>query len=395
MSKTFLLSPEDVTKRLLKRYRNQCRNWLIGGGEWPLKIGLGFPSEREALNRVNDVRAWQDAWVRWRGPGEVRWLEKRWTSLGTQRLPESLEFGSADAVAACIAETDAWSRARQRFERIIELWPILTEAAPRYFDILAGWSDSEFDRLINLLTWFSRNTTSGLYIRQVPVPGVDTKWIESRKVVVHEWLRTIKSVGDTSDLYALVGLRRLPDVLRLRVLDEELRRLLGGLSDIQAPVDELARLRLPVERVFIVENLQTGLAFEDIEGAIVFMGQGYAVDAFGALPWLKGTPIYYWGDLDTHGFAILDRLRRYFPDTQSMLMDTETLLEHRALWGCEECESRASELSCLSGEEKAVFEGLQKNQWGVRVRLEQERIPWAYAWKRVVSVEQQFPQDSS
>src|ERR1022692_4377837 len=36
----------------------------------------------------------------------------------------------------------------------------------------------------------------------------------------------------------------------------------------------------------------------------------------------------YWGDIDTYGFHILDRLRVLFPDVQSLLMDRDTLLEH-------------------------------------------------------------------
>lgn len=39
--------------------------------------------------------------------------------------------------------------------------------------------------------------------------------------------------------------------------------------------------------------------------------------------------VHYWGDLDTHGSAILDRLRAWLPQTRSFLMDRETLLDHR------------------------------------------------------------------
>ena len=38
--------------------------------------------------------------------------------------------------------------------------------------------------------------------------------------------------------------------------------------------------------------------------------------------------LVYWGDLDTHGFAILNRLRECFPHARSMLMDRATLLAH-------------------------------------------------------------------
>ncbi len=41
------------------------------------------------------------------------------------------------------------------------------------------------------------------------------------------------------------------------------------------------------------------------------------------------------GDIDTYGFAMLDRLRSYHPHIRSLLMDEATLLQHRPLWGRE------------------------------------------------------------
>ena len=66
------------------------------------------------------------------------------------------------------------------------------------------------------------------------------------------------------------------------------------------------------------------------------MARGYAVEVYAALPWLRGRACHYWGDLDTHGFAILSRLRQHLPQARSLLMDTETLLAHRDLWVQEE-----------------------------------------------------------
>lgn len=62
------------------------------------------------------------------------------------------------------------------------------------------------------------------------------------------------------------------------------------------------------------------------------LGGGYSIDLLRALPWIANQPLHYWGDLDTHGFAILSRLRQYFPHTRSFLMDCDTLLMHRDLW---------------------------------------------------------------
>jgi hypothetical protein len=86
------------------------------------------------------------------------------------------------------------------------------------------------------------------------------------------------------------------------------------------------------------------------------------------------------GDLDIHGFAILSRARQQLPHLQSVLMDEATLLGHRDLWVSEQEQYAAPELPLLTGAELSVYRGLKQQQWGRNVRLEQERIPWSYAW---------------
>jgi hypothetical protein len=132
--------------------------------------------------------------------------------------------------------------------------------------------------------------------------------------------------------------------------------------------------------VFIVENLQTGLAMSDMPGAVVFMRLGYNVDVLARLPWLARARCMYWGDLDTHGFAILHRARSYIPELQSVLMDEETLLRHKALWVDEAAQHSAAELTLLTKEEQQLYRDLKQQRWGQNVRLEQERIDWTTAW---------------
>jgi hypothetical protein len=87
--------------------------------------------------------------------------------------------------------------------------------------------------------------------------------------------------------------------------------------------------------------------------------------------------LHYWGDIDTYGFHILDRLRLLFPDAQSFLMDRETLVEHAPLW-VRESDAYDGELPRLNSAERALYDDLRHNRLGERVRLEQERIP--YGW---------------
>lgn len=217
------------------------------------------------------------------------------------------------------------------------------------------------------------------------MPGVDGKWLERHRRLLAEWLGLLRGAGPGQrDLYQLAGLRPLPGRLRLRVLDPALRRHLGGIGNLEAPIEEVAALALPVQQAFIVENLQTGLAFTDLPATVVFMGQGYAVDVFAAIPWLAAIPVHYWGDIDTHGLAILDRLRHDLPHTRSLLMDETTLREHESLWRHEARPAQAADLPRLDPAEAALYRDLRQGQFGPGVRLEQERIPWLFAWQRIL-----------
>jgi hypothetical protein len=87
--------------------------------------------------------------------------------------------------------------------------------------------------------------------------------------------------------------------------------------------------------------------------------------------------VYYWGDIDTHGFAILDQLRAHVPSARSLLMDRATLDAHRALWGSEP-RPETRELRRLTNEESALYDDLRLDRLGSRVRLEQERV--GFGW---------------
>lgn len=83
--------------------------------------------------------------------------------------------------------------------------------------------------------------------------------------------------------------------------------------------------------------------------------------------------IHYWGDIDTHGFGILDQLRGYFGHVDSFLMDRVTLDAHAPVWG-EEDKPLLADLYSLTPEERALYDDLRDNRICARLRLEQEHI---------------------
>jgi hypothetical protein len=363
-----LLLPDAIRDIIARRYRNRRRYWLAGEDEWPLDLPLGAPDEHEAQRQPEALRAWVTAWQTWSGAGELVWRERHWRTLGTQRLPQRLLLRHPESVAAWMGEGQRWQRATQRFRQLVARWPALTTQLARYFDVLADWEPAEIQRLIDLLAWLEHNPRSDLYPRQLPIAGIDSKWLESRSPMI-------------TDLVGDLGLKPLPHLVRLCILDDTLRQRAAGLSDLTARLDDLAALNLPASRIFIVENLQTGLAFGPCPGAVVFMAMGYGVGALARLPWVMRAECTYWGDLDTHGFAILSRARLQLPHLESALMDEATLLRHRDLWVTEPDQYTAPELPLLTPAEQSVYQGLKQQRWAPNVRLEQERIPWSYAWE--------------
>ena len=382
--------PDDVQKELKRRFKNKHREWLEKSGDpeqpeastWPLEVTLGIPTENQALKQVEDVRAWVAAWQSWNGVGSLTWSERHWRKLGTQPVPEKLLLAGPGEVAQWIGEADRWDRAQQRYRDLIARWPQLGSKLPRYFAVLADYSEVDYRRLIVMLDWIRENPASNLYPRQLPVSGLDSKWLEKRKGLVADLVDAVRCRSTAEgDFYERCVLKAPPQLIRLRILDDSLRQRVGGLSDISAPWEQLAELDLPVSDVFIVENLQTGLAFDDLLGSVVIMQLGYGVDVLGRLPWVAKAHCIYWGDLDTHGFAILNRARSHLPELKSVLMDEATLRSHQDLWVEEKDQHAAETLPLLTDPEQALYQAIKRNSWGQNIRLEQERIAWDVAWK--------------
>lgn len=379
--------PEDIRQGLVRRFQIKHREWLIGESvesPWPMEIVLGMPTEQAALRQVDGVRSWVSAWQHWQGVGTLSWCERRWKTLGIQRLPEKLTLHRPEDVAMWIGEATRWDRAQTRYRALIAHWPVLAQQLPRYFDVLADYSDADFRRLAEMLEWITINPNSNLYPRQIPIAGADSKWLESRKGLISDLVAALQGdpAGDR-DFFTRCGLRPQPQLMRLRVLDPRLRALLGGLGDISAPCDEVASIAIKPKYAFIVENLQTGLAFDDLAGAVVIMRLGYAVDVLGRLPWLQQAQCIYWGDIDTHGFAILNRARTYIPRLKTVLMDESTLTSHRDLWVEEKDQHSSIELPLLTSTEQKLYQSIKCNAHGQQVRLEQERIRWDVAWNAI------------
>jgi hypothetical protein len=141
-------------------------------------------------------------------------------------------------------------------------------------------------------------------------------------------------------------------------------------------------LRIGVRRVFVMENEINFLSFPRVNGSMAIFGAGYGWEALARCPWLQACALHYWGDIDTHGFGILNQLRTHFDHAESFLMDRATLDMHRESWGVEDSPLRV-DLLRLTEEEQTLYNSLRHNSIREGLRLEQEYIRFGWVDKRL------------
>ncbi|WP_307205904.1 Wadjet anti-phage system protein JetD domain-containing protein [Nocardioides zeae] len=338
-----------------------------------LSVALKPPSERTALADQAQVEAWVRGWRSLGLPvgATVDWETRSWKRIGQQEVPVRLRLDGPGAVAAFgggVPRRD-WTLLVERVAHLREnlgASPELDAAVRRHRTQLVGWDDHAFRQVVEVTRWLVATSVRGLRPRQVPVRGVDTKWFASHRSIVTDLHAAATGSRD-------LGLVEADRLMRLRILDPALA--IGGLRDLAVPAAELATASMRPCLVFVFENLESVLAMPDWPRAVALHGSGYAVDAVAGLPWVADSRVIYWGDLDSHGFAILNRLRAHVPHATTTLMDEDTLLAHRDLWVQEPAPTRA-ELPTLTAMERRALDCLRAEG---DVRLEQERIPWSTA----------------
>ena len=379
MTATGWSTPADIRAELVRRWeRGRFLAEVAAPGDlFPLRIGLKRPTSPELGTRFEEVRAWAAAL---QGVTQAR-LETREVNhrqLGANSIPVALWFDTVDAAATVIGKSRDLARFRALIEltmaRCPELSPLL---AKRPMDALT--EADVWPRLLDVATWVRDNPRPGIYVRQVDVPGVHTKFIEQHQRMLSAMLDILlpEAAVDTSagptDFARRYGFRVKPRLVRFRYLDQ---RLSLGAADVDRhytlTAADFGRLDPPAQ-VFITENEINFLAFPDVPKSMVVFGAGSGLEHLADAPWLVGVPVHYWGDIDTHGFAILDQLRAVVPHAKSLMMDSETLATHRDYWGAEESPTRR-DLNRLTTAELALYDDLRDNRLGPSIRLEQERV---------------------
>ena len=368
--------PAEVRAWLGKRWQSGALLAAFAEGkDWePLGIPLRGPAAGEIAERLAEVQDWAAGWSRaGRGPLRVEYKKVGGRHVGSNMIPCRAWIDGYDHAWELLGVRNDVGRFSSLAQATAESCPRLVPWVTRRPMQLLRLAD-RWDKLLATVRWIDERHSPGMYLRQVDVPGVDTKLIEGHRGVLAELLdlqlTPDRIDADATDFAGRYRFRRKPGYVRFRSPG------FGDFSELSVRVDEFAAPPPGARRAYVVENEITYLAFPLPDGAIVIFGGGYAVDVLEPLGWLTDLDLVYWGDIDTHGFAILNRLRHRFGHARSMLMDRATLLAHRGQWVTEPRPTAAS-LDLLDAEEAELYRDLVDGTLGPSVRLEQERVAFA------------------
>lgn len=242
------------------------------------------------------VRAWI-AELRALPHYRIEMRELRHRVLGANQVPAAVWVDTLDDALAILGKR----RDAERFAALVEtvrdrqlgLLDWLARRPLKALELTAAW-----ERLLDVVEWLQHHPRLDVYLRQVDIPGVHSKFIEAHRGVLSEWLDRVlpaeaidPAATGASGFAIRYGFRGRPQRIRLRALDPN-RALIPGLGDADLAVDADTFIRRgpPISRVFVTGNEINFLAFPKVANSLLIFGAGYGskvlarVGAPGATP---------------------------------------------------------------------------------------------------------------
>ena len=384
-----LLSPQDAAAllgtKIERAWAEHVSAELTGKSVGPLEVHV-----RRGVNTSADVgRLGFEAWTQWRMAWrdftlhDLSGIEVDYRDIGVQgvksRVLHSIRVSELDAGQLLLMRLGGHA-ARVEFERARRLGAQLYSLG---IDMEAGrlrqvyqLSDTDAGVLMALLGWLgSHEDLSTWTARELPVPGMDTKWLQRQGALVHA-LTGRDVLAETQPRSRVVNMTYVdPDYLAA-----------GGPAHASWTSGDSHELPYRPEVILIVENEDSRIRFLPTPRTLVLQGGGMAASSLlRDIPWLDDADhVVYWGDIDCDGFLILDGLRRVLRgrgiSLRSILMDSAAAEAWAHLGVIHDKNGkplgpRSNVLAHLTADEAACHARVATAGAVPFRRIEQERIP--------------------
>lgn len=368
-----MLSPKEIRAWALRQYPRFLSSVVTGESFFPKEVPFGRIKPSDDFGKVmQSVQALDQSRLGF----AIEWETRTFRQWKEQQIPKRVWFPDE----ASFVQTTETAKEVESFRRCVsqsrdscpELLSWMAQYPRQVLEEAASWAD-----LLKVVLYLRKHPRPGCYLRELPV-AVGTKFVERHDSTIESLLRELlpaEYFSSANRFEERLGFRYDQPLIRFRVLDPSPGQIgPSGVSDFSVPMWEARILAFQGLSVVVTENKMNFLTLPPLPGALAIWGQGNAAQLLTDLPWLDSCRIFYWGDLDVHGFHILSRLRERFPRIESVLMDEKTLEDFPGL--VREGRSAAYELTgALTSSEFATYRRVQAHG----CLLEQEQLPQEYS----------------
>ena len=394
-----MVSPEEIKTKAARKYKDFLRyeiDLLFGKPEesfFPLTIRADTGNVNDdLLQRQKDLQSLIAKSKNKTGSGYALELETVQSRRnGVQTSISRILFETKDDFLSFINENKSYKRFYNAIELIKESHLLSNER-------ICEWSKSHLNEVKSetesshywsdiclCAEWLNKNQDSKLYIREIPLP-VHTKFIEQNSKLIQSLTEKSDSAVSFEETF---GLKTKPCSVRFRSLSEKvsLPFSMTNLSECQIPIKDFESLDKEfsdqIKNIFIVENEMVYLTFPKVPNSICIWGHGYTVNSLNNVKWFNSKRIYYFGDLDEHGFDILSSYRRYYSNIQSFCMNQSDWINHLQ-YAVEGKKLDGNQIpQNLTKAEKETFQIIRTSK---NNRLEQERISISYIQEKIQNI---------
>lgn len=373
-----MITPTEIKKKAINKYKAYLQSIVEGeaftpiiivGDKKPNKDTVKFEAELiELMNHSKEKKGYGYF---------IEYQNVKTKRHGSQDIPTTISFQSELDYLKYIDKEKETAKFRDDLDRILSSFPELKEWVYKY---PAKVIENDWESLLKVCKYFKAIPQPHLFIRELPIQ-VHTKYVENNSGIIRELLDIIIAEFvnfEEKEFEPRFNLKYNEPLVRFRILDESVsQQLFGGIEDLSIPISQFQKLNLPIQTIYIVENKMNMLTFPVKGNSIVVFGHGFGVDIMKGVEWFKTKQIFYWGDLDAHGFQILSEIRTHFKQVESFLMDRKTFDTYYE--GDKGTETNVEKDLCLTPEEKEMFKYLKDNN----LRLEQEKISYEYVLSKI------------
>ncbi len=381
-----MITPEEIRTQAERCYKEFLISSINGEVFFPKDIRFGKvkPSETvEEFSRIDkELQSLRRKSKENIGYGyRTEFVRRNDQKIGPQQFPNRIYFDSETDYLKYIHKEKEYLAFKKEVSQITSRIPKLKDWVLqnplKVIENLGEWND-----LIKVCDYFIKNPRPNLYIRELPIE-VHTKFIEEKKPILKFLLNFLieEHINKDNEFFEIrFNLKYSEPLIRLRILDEDIsKKYFSGLTDMSITKTEFNHINLSCSRVFILENMLNFLTLPPLNNSISIFGKGFQLNLLKDARWLNDKHIIYWGDIDTHGFQILSQLRSYFPQTQSLMMDSETFNMFRD-FVVQGSETSVEHLNNLTPDEDRLFKYLLSTK---KNRLEQEKISQTFALMKI------------